>query len=136
MFLKISQNSQENTKKEIQMFSCEFCKISHSTFLKEPFGFSLHKRSFYLLSHHDLSPFQKQPHIYSLSIFFGLICRLKTRISSIFQTPKPESYFQPDWTPVCWLIVASLNLNFHCNRIYTTTLKFQSKSEIKNEIDS
>ena len=38
VFLQISQNSQENTKKEIpaQMFSCEFCKISYKIFLKNP----------------------------------------------------------------------------------------------------
>ena len=40
--LEISQNSQENTcakvfKKEIQVFFCEFCKISQNTFFTEHF---------------------------------------------------------------------------------------------------
>ena len=50
------------SKKEIlaQMFSREFCEISHNPFLREPFGpLLLHKDSFCLLFHHDLSPFQK-----------------------------------------------------------------------------
>ena len=53
VFLQISQISQENTKKEIpaEMFSCEFCEISHNIFFKEPFGWLLqHKRSLCLLS--------------------------------------------------------------------------------------
>ena len=58
-------------KKEIpaQIFSCEFCEISHNTFYKETFRQLLpHKHSFCLLSHHDL------------------IYRLATRVNSIFQT--------------------------------------------------
>ena len=57
------------------MFSGEFCKISHNTFFKEPFGeLLLHKHSLCLLSYHDLSPFEKYvTHIFWLSIFFGLI---------------------------------------------------------------
>ena len=48
-----------------QIFSCEFREISHSKLFKEPFGWLLlHKDSLYLLSHHDLSPFQKRFHIY------------------------------------------------------------------------
>ena len=73
-------------KKQIpaQMFSYKLCEISHDTFFKEPFGrLLLHKHSFCLLSHHDLLPFQKRCHISS-----GLICRLGTGVSSIFQTLK------------------------------------------------
>ena len=73
VFLQIPQNSQKNAKKDIpaQMFSCEFCKVSHNIFFKEPFGQLLHhKYLFCLLSHHNLSPFQKQCHTYfRMSIF-------------------------------------------------------------------
>ena len=89
----------KNTKKEIlaQMFSCEFCKISQNIFFKEPFGRLLHhKHSFCLLSHHDLSPFQKQCHTYFLpEYFFGLTCRLGTRVSSIFQALSQKPIFNP-----------------------------------------
>ena len=54
VFFQISKNSQENNKKEIpgQMFSCEFCEISHNIFFKECFGRLLqHKHSLCLLSH-------------------------------------------------------------------------------------
>ena len=54
VLFQISQNPQENTKKEIlaQMFSCKFCKISHNIFFKEHFGRLLHhKLSLFLLSH-------------------------------------------------------------------------------------
>ena len=99
MFLQISQNSQENTKKEIpaQMFSCKFCEISDNIFFKEPFGRLLqHKHSFCLLSHHDLSHFQKRFHTYFLAeYFFGLICRLGARVSSIFQALSQKPTFNP-----------------------------------------
>ena len=70
-----------------QMFSFEFCEIFHNIFFKEPFGLLLHhKHSFCLLSYHDLLSFQKQCHTYFLATyFFGLTCRLGTRVSSIFQ---------------------------------------------------
>ena len=70
------------------MFSFEFCEISHKTFFKEPFGrLLLHKHLFCLLSHHDLLFFQKRCHIYfPAEHFLGLIYRLGTRVSSIFQT--------------------------------------------------
>ena len=61
VFFQISQNSQENTKKEIpaQMFSCEFCEISHNIFFKERFGRLLqHKHSLCLLSHLAFLPIQ------------------------------------------------------------------------------
>ena len=97
--LQISQNSQGNTKKEIlaQMFSCEFCEISHSIFFKEPLGWLFqHKNSFCLVSHHELSPFQKRCHTYFLAeYFFGLIYRLETRVGSIFHALTQKSIFNP-----------------------------------------
>ena len=77
VILQVSQNSQESIKKEApaQIFSCEFCKISHNIFFKELFGqLLLHKHSFCLLSHHNFPPFQKQRHTYfRAEYFFGLI---------------------------------------------------------------
>ena len=69
------------------MFSCEFCEIFHNIFFKKHFGRLLHhKHLFCLLSHHDLSLFQKQCFTYVLAeYFFGLICRRGRRVSSIFQ---------------------------------------------------
>ena len=88
-FYTNSKNSQENIRKEIpaQMFPCEFWEIFHKIFLKEPLGRLLnYKHSFWLLSDHDLSPFRKPCHTYFLAeYFFGLICRLGTRVNSIFQ---------------------------------------------------
>ena len=76
-------------------FFCELCKISHNTFLKEPFGrLLLHKHSFCLLSQHDALPFQKRCYTYfPTEYFLGLICRLVKRVSSIFQilSQKPIS---------------------------------------------
>ena len=78
-----------------QIFFCEFCKVSHDTFFKEPFrGLLLHKHSFY---HHDLLPFQKRCHTYPPPEYFiGLICRLGTRVSTIFQTLRQKPIFKPD----------------------------------------
>ena len=99
MFLQNSQNPQENTKKEIpaQMFSCEFSEISDNIFFKEPFGRLLqHKHSFCLLSHHDLSHFQKRCHTYFLAeYFFGLIFTLGARVSSIFHAHSQKPIFNP-----------------------------------------
>ena len=66
-------------------FFCEFCEISHKTFYKEPFGRPLlHKRSYCLLSQHNLVPFQKRCHAcFPVEYLLGLICRLRTRVSSI-----------------------------------------------------
>ena len=77
------------------MFSCEFCEISHNTFFKEPFGrLLLHKRSFCLLSHHDLLFFQKRCHTCFLAEhFLGFIYRLGTRVNLIFQTLRQASIF-------------------------------------------
>ena len=80
------------------MFSCEFCEISHNTFVKEPFGrLLLHKHSFGFLSHHDLFFFQKRCHGYfPAKYFLDLIYRLGTRVSSIFQTLSQTSTTQSD----------------------------------------
>ena len=92
MFLMKQQMYRVNNykKKEIpaQIFSCEFCEISHITIFKEPFGRLLpHKHSFRLLSHHNLLFFQKWYHIYlPAEYFLGLMYKLGTRVSSIFQT--------------------------------------------------
>ena len=99
VFLQIRQNSQENTKKGIsaQLFTCEFCEISHNIFFKERFGRLLHqKQSFCFLSHHYLLPFQKQCHTYFLAeYFFGLICRLGARVSSTFRALSQIPIFNP-----------------------------------------
>ena len=77
------------------MFSCEFCEISHNTFFKEPFGrLLLHKHSLCLFSYHDLSPFQKRCRPFFLAdYFFGLICRLETKVSSICKTLSQKPIF-------------------------------------------
>ena len=82
-FAKFTRKYQKDIP--LQMFSCEFCEISHNTFFKEPFGrLLLHKHSLCLLSYHDLSPFQKRCRTFFLAeYFFGLICRLGTKVSSI-----------------------------------------------------
>ena len=56
----------------LQMFSCEFCEISHSTFFKEPFRrLLLHKHPLCLLSYHDISSFQKR----CCTFFLSSICK-------------------------------------------------------------
>ena len=83
------------SKKEIprQMFSCEFCKISHNTFFKEPFGrLLLHKHSLCLLSYHDLSPFQKRCRTFFLAeYFFGLFFNLVKHLRWSFSCEKVNS---------------------------------------------
>ena len=78
-------------------FICELCKMSHNIFLKEPFGRQLlHKHSFCLFSQHDASPFQKRCYTYfPAEYFLGLIYRLVTRVSSIFQTLSQKPIFNP-----------------------------------------
>ena len=104
VILQVSQNSKkENTKKDIlaQIFSCEFCEISHNISFKEPFRrMLLHKHSFFLLSHHNLS------HSHFLAkYFFDLICKLGTRVSLVFQTANQEPIFNPAehlrWSSFC-----------------------------------
>ena len=78
-------------------FICELCKISHNIFLKGPFGrLLLHKHSFCLLSQHDASSFQKHCYTYfPAEYFLGVIYRLVTRVSSIFQTLSWKPIFNP-----------------------------------------
>ena len=72
-------------------------KFFITSFFKQRFGRLLpHKRSLSLLSHLDLFPFQKQCHTYFLAEhFFGLICRLGKRGSSIFQALSQKSISNP-----------------------------------------
>ena len=76
-------------------FICELCKISHNIFFKRLLGrLLLHKHSFGLLSQHDASSFQKRCYTYfPAEYFLGLIYRLVTRASSIFQTLSQKSIF-------------------------------------------
>ena len=94
-FAKLTRKQQKDTP--LQMFSCEFCEIFHKIFLKEPFGrLLLHKHSFCLLSQHDASSFQKRCYTYfPAEYLLGLIYRLVTRVSSIFQTLSQKPIFNP-----------------------------------------
>ena len=96
------------------MFSCEFCKISHNNFFKEPFGrLLLHKHSLCLLSYYDLSPFQKRCHTYFLAeYFFGLICRLGTKVSSICKTLSQKPIFN---------LFKHLGWSFSCEKVNSST---------------
>ena len=86
-------------KKEIpaQTLFYEFWEIYHKTFFKESFGrLLLHKHSFCLLSQRDASSFQKRCYTYfPAEYFLGLIYRLVTRVSSIFQTLSQKPIFNP-----------------------------------------
>ena len=54
-----------------QIFSSEFCEISHNTSFVELFGqLFLHNLLSCLLSHHNLSSFQKRCHAYFLAEHF------------------------------------------------------------------
>ena len=81
----------------IRSILCELWEISHDSLFKEPLGqLLLHKHSSCSLSYHKISPFQKQCHTYFLTEFFlCLICRLGTRVSSIFQTLSQKLIFNP-----------------------------------------
>ena len=115
-FLQISQNSQEsNCAKDSFLIKCQITEfklywkrnsgtedflwiLPNFTFFKEPFGcLLLHKHLFYfILPYHDLLSFQKRSQTYFLVEYFvGLICRLGTRVSSIFQTPSQKLFFNP-----------------------------------------
>ena len=97
-FAKFTRKHQKDVP--LQMFSCEFCKIFHNIFFKEPFGqLLLHKHSLYLFSYHDLSPFQKRCRTFFLAEYFlGFICRLGTKVNSICKTLSQKTYFQPSQT--------------------------------------
>ena len=92
-FAKFTRKHQKDIP--LQMFSCELFKISHNIFFKEPFGrLLLHKHSLCLFSYHDLSPFQKRCRLFFLAeYFFGFICRLGTKVSSICKTLSQKPIF-------------------------------------------
>ena len=105
--MQISQNSQENTKKRF----CYRCFLVNSAKL---FGrLLLHKHSLCLLSYHDLSPFQKRCRIFFLAeYFFGLICRLGTKVSSICKTLSQKPIFN---------LVKHLGWSFSCEKFNSST---------------
>ena len=83
IFAKFTRKHQKDIS--LQMFSYEFCEISHNTFFKEPFRrLLLHKHSLCLLFYQDLSPFQKRCRTFFLAeYFFDLIGSLGTKVSPI-----------------------------------------------------
>ena len=99
VFLQISQHKKMPKKRFrhrcFLMNSAKF--LIHNIFFKELFGRLLqHKHSFCLLSHHDLSHFQKRCHTYFLAeYFFGLIFTLGARVSSIFHAHSQKPIFNP-----------------------------------------
>ena len=98
----------------LQMFSCEFSEISHNTIFKEPFGWLLlHKHSLCFPSYHDPLPFQKLCHTYFLAeYFFGPICRLGTKVSSICKTLSQKPIFN---------LVKHLGWSFSCEKVNSST---------------
>ena len=98
----------------LQMFSCEFCKISHNTFSKEPFRrLLLNKHSLCLLSYHDLLPFQKRCRSFFLAeYFFGLICRFWRKVSSICKTLSQKPIFN---------LIKHLGWSFSCEKVNSST---------------
>ena len=111
-FAKFTRKHQKDI--QLQMFSCDFCEISQNIFFKEPFGrLLLHKHSLCLFSYHDLSPFQKRCHSFFLvEYFFGFICRLGTKVSSIYQTLSQKSIFN---------LFKHLGWSFSCEKVNSST---------------
>ena len=111
-FAKFTRKHQKDIP--LQMFSCEFCKISHDTFFKEPFGrLLLHKGSLFLLSYHDLSPFQKRCRTSFLAEYFlGFICRLGPKVSSICKTLSQKPIFD---------LVKHPGSSFSCENVNSST---------------
>ena len=95
LLMKLQEFNFIKKKIPAQMLFCEFWEISHKNFFKEPFGrLLLHKHSLCLLSQDELVPFQNRYHTYfPAEYFLGLICRLGTRVSSIFQTLSQKPIF-------------------------------------------
>ena len=84
------------SKKRFQnrYFLVNSAKFLITHFFKRTFGELLpRKHSFCLLSRHDLSLFQKQN--FPTEYFLGLIYRLGTRVSAIFQTLNQTPIFNP-----------------------------------------
>ena len=122
-FAKFTKTHQKDIP--LQKFSCEFCEISYNTFFKDPCGrLLLHKHSPCLLSYHDFSLFQKQCRTFFLvEYFFGLICRLGTKVSSICKTLSQKPIFNLvkhlGWSVSCENVNSSTPLGifakkFHC----------------------
>ena len=72
-----------------QIFSCEFCEISHNIFFKEFFRWLLlHSHSFWLC-HHGLWPFQKR---------FSIIFIVKGTENLSISSPSYENNYVEDFT--------------------------------------
>ena len=112
-FAKFTRKRQKEIS--LQIFSCEFCEISHNTFFKERLErLLLYKHSLCLLFYHDLSPFQKRCRTFILAeYFFGLICRLGTKVSSICKTLSQNAIFN---------LVKHLEWSFSCEKVSSSTL--------------
>ena len=95
-FAKFTRKHQKK-RFRLRCFHVNSAKCLITSFFKEPFGRLLrHKHSFYLLSHYELSRFQKQCYTYFLvEYFLGLICGLGARVSSIFQALSQRPIFNP-----------------------------------------
>ena len=112
--------------------SCKFRKIHKKTpkrdsitdvFVRILRNFSQHffertlraaaKHSLCLMSYHDLSPFQKRCHTYFLAeYFFGLICGLGTKVSSICKTLCQKPIFN---------LVKHVGWSFSCEKVNSST---------------
>ena len=79
------------------VFFCEFSEILNNAFFKEPLGrLLLHKTRSVNFASTNFVPFQKRCHTrFPGEFFLGLICRLGTRVSSIFQTLTQKPIFKP-----------------------------------------
>ena len=121
-FAKLTRKHQKDIP--LQMFSCEFCEISHNIFFKEPFGrLLLHKHSLSLFSYHDLSPFQKRCRLFSLAeYFFCFICRLGTKVSSICkplsQKPIFKLFRHLGWSFSCEKVNRSTSLGIFAKKVH------------------
>ena len=95
-FAKFTRKHQKK-RFRLRCFHVHSANFLITSFFKEPFGrLRRYKHLFYLLFHHELSHFQKRCHTYFLvEYFLGLICRLGTKVSSIFQTLSQKPIFNP-----------------------------------------
>ena len=95
-----------------------------NTFFKEPFGrLLLHKHSLCLFFYHDLSSFKKRCRKFFLAeYFYGFICRLGTKVSSICKTLTQKPIFN---------LVKHLGWSFSCKKVNSSTpLGIFAKSSI------
>ena len=129
VFLQILQNSQENTKKRFRyrFFLVNSAKFLITTFLKRPSNgcFCINTCSVYFptttfhLFKIDVT------HIFWLSIFFGLICRLGTKVNPICKTLSQKPIF---------ILVKYLGWNFSCEKVNSSIPLgiFAKKSSIED----